>query len=450
MKKVKIFLVFLFVFIIFILGCQKNKLERVTILFTNDLQGHILPDKNQRGGLARIAYLVEKIKAENPNSFVTLLLDAGDASVGTAFTTESNGEAIYWVMNQVGYDAGVYGNHEFDLGTAQARRYQEIANFPILACNIQTNDGKPFSKEYAIFNLQNLKLAVIGVANPQTPSLVDPEGIRGLKFLPAESEIRRVQNLLADQVDMIIILSHQGIKEDTALAYRLKGIPLIIGGHSEVKINGLRKVNGVHIAQAGSSGYWLGRIDFYWHPEDKKAYHFRAKLLNITKRVPEEPKTKRVIEEIAQSMPAELNRIIGKSWRKLTKDYLGYWCAELIKKETQADFGVINTGGVRSEIYRGAIQVQELYQIMPFLDRISFFEISGADLLKVKGLRNLYFSRGPKIKPENIYKVGSIDFLLKINEFPGARNEIIFDKLLRDKMIEQVEKDQGFKRFWEK
>jgi len=448
MKKIKIFFICLFFIsgLILTSGCERNRVEKVTILFTNDLQGHILPDKNQRGGLARIAYLVKKIKTENPN---TLLLDAGDASVGTAFATETQGEAIYRVMNAVGYDASIYGNHEFDLGESQARRYSEIATFPILACNIQRADGKAFSKEYAIFQLPSLKIAVIGVGYPQTPNLVDREGIAELKFLPAEAEIRRIQNLLAEQVDMMIILSHQGIRADTALAYQLKGFPLIIGGHSEIRINGLRKVNEVNIAQAGSSGYWLGRIDFYWEPKSKKAYNFKGKLLNITKWIPEDPIVKRVIEEEAKAVPLEVNRVIGKSWRRLSKDYLGYWCAELIKKETKADFGIINTGGVRSEIYRGLIQPLDIYQIMPFNDQICIFEIAGTELLKIKGTKNLYFSRGPKIKPENIYKVGSIDFLLKINEFPGARNEIIWEKLFRDKMIEQVEKDRGFKRFWE-
>jgi len=448
MKKIKIFFICLFFIsgLILTSGCERNRVEKVTILFTNDLQGHILPDKNQRRGLARIAYLVKKIKTENPN---TLLLDAGDASVGTAFATETQGEAIYRVMNAVGYDASIYGNHEFDLGESQARRYSEIATFPILACNIQRADGKAFSKEYAIFQLPSLKIAVIGVGYPQTPNLVDREGIAELKFLPAEAEIRRIQNLLAEQVDMMIILSHQGIRADTALAYQLKGFPLIIGGHSEIRINGLRKVNEVNIAQAGSSGYWLGRIDFYWEPKSKKAYNFKGKLLNITKWIPEDPIVKRVIEEEAKAVPLEVNRVIGKSWRRLSKDYLGYWCAELIKKETKADFGIINTGGVRSEIYRGLIQPLDIYQIMPFNDQICIFEIAGTELLKIKGTKNLYFSRGPKIKPENIYKVGSIDFLLKINEFPGARNEIIWEKLFRDKMIEQVEKDRGFKRFWE-
>jgi len=449
MKKIIFFLTFIIFISGFILesGCERNQVEKVTILFTNDLQGHILSDKNQRGGLARIAYLVKKIKAENPN---TLLLDAGDASVGTAFTTETRGEAIYRVMNAVGYDASIYGNHEFDLGKNQARRYQEIAHFPILACNIQRADGKAFSREYTIFQLPSLKLAVIGVGNPRTPNLVNPASISELKFLPPELEIRRIQNLLADQVDMMIILSHQGIKADTALAYQLKGFPLIIGGHSEIKINGLRRVNEVNIAQAGSSGYWLGSIDFYWEPKSKKAYNFKGKLLNITKTVPEDPIVKRVIDQEVKALPPEVNRVIGKSWRSLSKDYLGYWCAELIKKETKADFGIINTGGVRSEIYRGLIQPLDIYQIMPFNDRICVFEIAGADLLKIKGTRNLYFSRGPKISPENIYKVGSIDFLLKINEFPGARNEIILENLIRDKMIEQVEKDRGFKRFWDK
>lgn len=421
--------------------------EQITILFTNDLSGRVLTERNGRGGLARIASEVKKIRSENPN---TIVLDAGDAAVGTAITTETRGEAIFRVMNAVGYDASVFGNHEFDLGKDQALKYSSIAQFPILACNIRDRDGEAFAPEYKIFNLAGMRLAVIGIANPKTSNLVDQAGIEGLKFLPPESELRRVQSRIAGQADVVVLLSHQGIGEDIALAYRISGIPLIVGGHSEVKIRGLKVANKVNIGQAGDNGWYLGRVDFFWDSEGKKAYSFRGHLINITRDIPEDGPVKRVIEQELKNLPPGLERVIGKAWLTVNRVYLGFWMAELLKSETGADFGIINSGGVRSSIYRGEITRSDIYQVMPFNDKPASFEIDGADLLRAKGLRGFFFSRGPRITAGKTYRAASIDYLLRVHDFPGARNQKFYESLLRDKMIERIEKDRGVSRFWEK
>ena len=435
-------------------GCQAGqgrpppeRAQKITILFTNDLSGHINPDRNGKGGLARIATLVKEIKSENPN---TILVDAGDASVGTAFTTETRGEAIYRVMNAVGYDASIFGNHEFDLGEAQARRYREIARFPLLACNLQDREGKPFSQEAALFKLGELRLAVVGIVNPQTTNLVDKSMVSGLKFLAPESEIRRMQNRLAGQADMLVLLSHQGLRGDISLAYQLSGIPLIIGGHSEVKIDGLRFENGVAIAQAGDNGWYLGRVDFSWDPALKKASGFSGKLIDIDESVAEDLEVRAAIDEEAKSLPPGLEKEIGRSFLTLNQVFLGYWMAELLKQEGDADFGVINTGGVRSEVYHGRITVADIYQVMPFNDRLAVFDIEGKDLLAAKRLRYFYFSRGPRIISGKSYRVASLDYLVRINDFPGAKNIQFRNDLLRDKMIERVKADRGFRRFWKR
>ena len=134
----------------------------------------------------------------------------------------------------------------------------------------------------------------------------------------------------------------------------------------------------------------------------------------------------------------------------LNKIALGYWVAELVKSEPGADLGIVNSGGVRSEIYRGSITPSDIYNVMPFNDKLASFEMDGADLIKVKGMHYFYFSRGPKIVAGNKYKVGSIDYLVRINDFPGAQNVNFSPDLLRDKIMTRIEKDGGVRRFWNK
>ena len=111
---------------------------------------------------------------------------------------------------------------------------------------------------------------------------------------------------------------------------------------------------------------------------------------------------------------------------------------------------MINSGGVRSEIFRGEITPADIYEILPFNDRVAVFELGGAELLRVKRLGWFYFSRGPQITAGRTYRVASIDYLVKINDFPGARHVQIFEQPLREIMIERIEQDRGLSRFWEK
>ena len=434
-------------FVLALVGCHNPGRPQFTVFFTNDLGTHLESDRNGRGGLARIAYLVKQAKAENPH---TILLDAGDMAVGTAFGTETRGESVFRVMNAAGYDAATFGNHEFDLGAEQAKRYQEIAKFPLIACNIRDRESKPFAQEYAIFQIGEVRVGVIGVANPKTPGLVEPSAVSELKFLPAEGEVRRVQNDLAGQADLFIVLSHQGLKQDLYFAYHVTGVSLIIGGHSEVKLGNLIEANGTGIAQAGNDGWWLGRADFYLDPKTKAVKGLKYRLIKISDGLPEDPATRQAVEAEKKLLPAGIGRVIGKSRRGLSKDYVGFWAAELLKDFGKAELGVINTGGVRSEIYRGEITPADIYEILPFNDRVAVFEIDGAELLRSKRLGYFYFSRGPKITAGRTYRVSSIDYLVKIADFPGARNVQIFDSPLRQVMIERIEKDRGLSRFWEK
>ena len=121
-----------------------------------------------------------------------------------------------------------------------------------------------------------------------------------------------------------------------------------------------------------------------------------------------------------------------------------------MKAETGADIGIINSGGVRSSIYRGKITVADVFNVMPFNDRLAVFEIEGGDLLRVKSMPGFYFSRGTRVTGGKIYKVASIDYLLRIHDFPGARSQKFYDALLRDKMIARIEKDRGVSGFWGK
>jgi 2',3'-cyclic-nucleotide 2'-phosphodiesterase (5'-nucleotidase family) len=433
--------------IIFFAACPGD-LEHITILFTNDIQGHIRPDREGNGGLARIATLKKQVKNENPN---TILVDAGDAASGTAMAAETKGEAVFHVMNRAGYDAMVIGNHEFDFGKNQVKRFQEIAIFPLLSANIyDQRNNLVADSEYAIFKLGKIRLAVIGISNPATPSLTKPDKIHGLKFLPPLGQVRACQNELGQKADIIIILSHLGLDEDKQLAEKLTGIPLIIGGHSEKFLWRMRRINNVRIAQAGHFAKYLGRVDMFLDSKNKQVKLWKYRLIKLEGDIVPDEAVEWEIKEQIDRIEMDIDRVIGKTSRAVERDWIGRWTAELIKESTRADYAIINTAGIRGGLERGEILASDIYKIMPFDDRLAWFEVSGINLQEMLREKSMYSSSGPGIKKESTYRVGCSDFILDMAVAHGAKNIHRTNKVLRQAMIQKIEADRGLKSFWKK
>jgi len=149
----------------------------LTILHTNDTHGHLLPFsypsivppgselseikvRKDIGGIARRATLVKRLRAELEARGTTVwLMDGGDFSDGTAFSTEYHGEADIAAMNALGYDFGTLGNHEFNNPLARLRKLISQFRFPLLCANVtDVSTGKPLLPEYAIRELGTLKV----------------------------------------------------------------------------------------------------------------------------------------------------------------------------------------------------------------------------------------------------------------------------------------------------
>lgn len=115
-----------------------NDFVKISIMHTNDMHCHIDPfpandTRNAgKGGMARLGSIVDKQRAENPN---TLLFDAGDMFQGTPYFNYYKGELMLKVMSRIGYDAGTLGNHEFDNGLEGIKYAIPHAQFPIISSN---------------------------------------------------------------------------------------------------------------------------------------------------------------------------------------------------------------------------------------------------------------------------------------------------------------------------
>ena len=194
------------------------------------------------GGATMLAGKLKAVRAEKGN---VLFLHAGDAVQGTLYFTEYRGEVEMKLLNQLSCAAMVVGNHEFDKGPEGTEHIISLAGFPVLGANLDVSAFKELSdkvKPYVVREVAGAKVGIIGLITPETREISSPGDKIGFLDV-AETAEKYIAELEAAGVNKIILLTHQGYEQDKTLAARVKGIDLIVGGHSHTLL-GDREVLG--------------------------------------------------------------------------------------------------------------------------------------------------------------------------------------------------------------
>ena len=140
------------------------------------------------GGSVRLKQAVDTVRAAEPN---VVLLDAGDEFQGTLFYTQFKGDVAAEVLDALDYTAFTPGNHEFDDGCGEFRRFVERTHVPVLAANLTlppVPGGKPLTRPWIVVERQGRKIGIVGLVNEETPSLASP--CKEAVFGPAETALR--------------------------------------------------------------------------------------------------------------------------------------------------------------------------------------------------------------------------------------------------------------------
>ena len=266
----------------------KTSQKHLTILHTNDTHSQIEPFETNhhryagKGGVAKRAVMIEKVRKENPN---TLLLDAGDIFQGTPYFNYFGGEVEFKLMSLLKYDAATLGNHDFDNSIEGFHNQLPNANFDFVCANYDFKNTilNTLVKPYKIFFKDGIKIGVFGLGI-ELHNLVSPELFKETNYLDPIEITKDITRELKENenCDLIICLSHLGYHykntqkvSDLKLAAATKDIDLIIGGHTHTflpKPTLVKNVNNetVIVNQVGAYGVNLGRIDFYFDNQSNK------------------------------------------------------------------------------------------------------------------------------------------------------------------------------------
>ena len=249
----------------------------VTILHTNDTHSQIEPlppnDANAgKGGVARRATLVKRVRQQNPN---TLLVDAGDVMQGTPYFNFYRGEVEYKAMSAIGYDVGTLGNHEFDNGVEDLAKALKFANFDLVSANYDVKgtvlEGRV--KPYVVKTVGGIKVGLFGLGISPV-ALITPANFKGVTYNDPVVAAREVVKTLREKerCSLVVCMSHlgyyvKGDRGDTLVASQVDGIDFIAGGHTHTFMKEPVKQKqpcGAEtlIFQVGKSGINVGRVDF--------------------------------------------------------------------------------------------------------------------------------------------------------------------------------------------
>ena len=236
---------------------------KLTIVHTNDTHARVKWGEGL--GFAKISAIIKEVKRDNPN---TLVLDAGDTFHRQTIATLNKGESIALLMNAIGYDAMVPGNHDFNYGYERLVELNKMTNFPILAANVRKEDGSSLLDAFIIKKIGGLKVGIFGLVTPETIYATNPKNVEGLTFINPVEAARLMVEALKNETDFIIALTHLGMNPSSVftsirVAQEVEGIDLIIDGHSHTVLEQGLKVGKTLIVSTGEYSKNLGIVNLY-------------------------------------------------------------------------------------------------------------------------------------------------------------------------------------------
>ncbi len=385
----------------------------LTILYTNDIHAQVRPLKTvwkeneaEMGGFPQIATLVKDIRKREP---YVLLLSAGDVMTGPPISRLTGGEAVFDLMNLMGYDAMCLGNHEFDQGWRNVvnRIYQ--ADFPVLAANVfYRNTDIPFAMPCAIVEKGPMRIGIIGILGRKAAlETVNKRLVHGLEFRDQIAVLQEWVPRIRPHVDVLIVLAHEGVAgmqsstaeqdrqrrldTDMAVAATVPGIDVLITGHAHrgVETPIVVQPTGTLLVSTYGLGTRLGYLKLTFDSVSHRIVFHEGELLPVlSANILPDPAVESRLQEWENRVKRIAGEVIGQADMPLTRDYydaspLGNLCADAFREAAGTDICITNSGGLRADIPAGPITVGDVLAAYPFENPIVKMTLSGEQILRL-------------------------------------------------------------------
>lgn len=396
----------------------EEDIKGVVILHTNDVHCGVYADDYTMGAADLAAYRT-RLESEG---YEVILADAGDFIQGGVIGTLSGGKYPLQIMNKLGYDVAVPGNHEFDYGMDTFFMLTQNADFPYLSANftdLETGE-KPF-EGYTIIETDEAKIGFIGIITPQTPTSSRPsyfmndkgEYIFGFCGDDNGSELyaavqEAVDGAVSDGAEYIVALGHMGDYvydehwSSKSVIENVSGIDVFIDGHSHSVIENQKVTdkdgNSVILTSTGTKLENIGTVtitgdgivselmgkDEFTLTTDKNSAEYKAytEMTDFIAGIDSE--YAELVETVVAKTAVDLTINDPETGNRAVRNAetnMGDLCADAYRIKSGADIGLINGGGVRSDIAAGEITYGDIINVQPFGNSLCVVEVTGQQIL---------------------------------------------------------------------
>ena len=357
-----------------------NILQLVTF---NDVYEIEPVDGGKAGGAARVASLVKRLRAQNPN---TLVLFAGDLLSPSVMSGVFKGEQMIAAFNSIGVDYATLGNHELDFGLPNLKTRVAESKFKWLSANISeaaTNAPIPGIAPDALVTVGNIKVGLFGLSYDFTPILSDKTAV---KFAdPVQTAQNEAKKLRAAGAQYVIALTHQDASDDCALSAAVSGIDFIVGGHDHSMMSNTRCGNAPYVkANSDARNIWSVTVDL-----NGKAPSYTYLNIPVTPAIPEEKATADVVASYADKLSADFATVLGQTDVPLDateasargkESNLGDYIADSIRAAAGSDIAVMNGGSIRTDMTYpvGTLTKKDAFSILPFGNTLVVVKVKGS------------------------------------------------------------------------
>lgn len=461
----------------------------LTLVGTNDVHGWVMTQEEKfpngsirYGGAATFAGYLKLLREENPGG--VLLVDGGDLFQGTLMSNLTEGSVVIDAFNSLGYDAAAIGNHEFDYGPVGPQTHATEpgmdpfgalksriaqAKFPLLSTNIYESNSRLRPSWLpgdgtVIIERKGIKIGIIGLTTPQTPTTTLPINVATLRFAALGPEaLGSAKRLRERGADVVIAIVHAGGRcaetkdpsdlhscdtETGEVFEMMKGFPYgtldaVVAGHTHAQVGHF--VNGTPIIESFALGKAFGVVDLFVDPSTRKLVRERTRIRSgieicetadestgscdarklraraaevkpvaakwLGKPVEVDSAVATLLKPGEERVAVLQNKALGLTVPKtLGRNYdresaLGSFLADALRTMARADVAMLNPGGLRADLNQGPLQYGAIYEVLPFDNTVATLDLTGDQLVSL--VRAAYSAK------KGVFQVSGIEVVLE-------------------------------------
>jgi 2',3'-cyclic-nucleotide 2'-phosphodiesterase (5'-nucleotidase family) len=356
--------------------------SHVTLLFTSDEHGFVTAQSKLQGQ-------VRQARQDNPQG--TLLVSSGDVFEGSAENGVLGMESSRKMLQAAGYDVMTVGNHDFDHGAEVARQWVKDAPAKVLLSNVKdvrTGGLLANAEASRVFELDGVKVGLIGATTTETLSFLPADKLEGLSFEDPQAAVQaEVARLKAQGVELIGLVSHLGLPADHKIARAVPELDFILGGHTHAALEKPELEGQTLIVHPGSFRKSMGRLDLTVDRQSGQIQDYDYKLLRGTRE--DQGEVGRLAhgygDRVEQAMGQKIGRLpnslpynpsqLGEAMESLVDDS--------VRGKAAADMVLVNQKVIRTGLKQGDVTMRDIFNAFPFDNRFVKIEMPVAQVAKV-------------------------------------------------------------------